>query len=82
MARDQTPQLRAKVVRARATKDRTEQAAGKAQKAYRVALMKARDGGVAQADLARDVGSDPSRIRQLIKQARAEADFRKQPTDA
>ena len=72
--RDQTPALRAKVVRARATWDRAETAARKAHKAYRVALMKACDGGVAKADLARDTGSSDSRIRQLIHQAKAESE--------
>ena len=41
---------------------------------YRVALMKACEGGVAKADLARDLGSSDSRIRQLIKQAKAETE--------
>ena len=72
--RDQTPGLRQKVVRARATWDRTDKAARAAHKAYRVALMKASDGGVTKADLARDTGSSDSRVRQLINQARAEAE--------
>jgi DNA-directed RNA polymerase specialized sigma24 family protein len=71
--RDQRPQLRAKAVRARDTWDRTEKAARNAHKAYRVALMKASDGGVPKADLARATGSSDSRIRQLVNQARAEA---------
>jgi len=57
LPRDQTPGLRQKVVRARATWDRTDKAARAAHKAYRVALMKASDGGVTKADLARDTGS-------------------------
>ena len=71
--RDQRPALRAKVVRARATANRTAKAAREAHKAYRVALMKACEGGVAKADLARDTGSSDSRVRQLINQAKAEA---------
>lgn len=74
MPRDQTPGLRQKVVRARATWDRTDKAARAAHKAYRVALMKASDGGVTKADLARDTGSSDSRIRQLINQARGESE--------
>ena len=74
MARDQTPGLRARVQRAKDTRDRTEKAAAAAQRAYRVALMKACEGGVAKADLARDLGSSDSRIRQLIKQAKAETE--------
>jgi hypothetical protein len=74
LPRDQTPGLRQKVVRARATWDRTDKAARAAHKAYRVALMKASDGGVTKADLARDTGSSDSRIRQLINQARGESE--------
>jgi hypothetical protein len=36
--------------------------------------MKASDGGVSKADLARDTGSSDSRVRQLINQARAESE--------
>lgn len=72
--RDQKPQLRAKVVRARSTWVRSELSARNAHKAYRVALMKASAGGVAKADLARATGSSDSRIRQLINQAKAEAE--------
>jgi hypothetical protein len=73
MTRDRTPQLRATVQRSRSTWEKTEKAARAAHKAYRVALMKATDGGVSKADLARDTGSSDSRIRQLILQARAES---------
>ena len=72
-ARDQTSGLRVKVVRANATREKTELAARNAHKAYRVALMRAVDGGVPKAELARDNGTSSSRVRQLVKQARAEA---------
>jgi hypothetical protein len=72
--RDNKPALEAKVLKARATCDRSEASARKAHKAYRVALMKASAGGVAKADLARATGSSDSRIHQLIKQAQAEAE--------
>ena len=72
-ARDQAPRLRAAVLRTKATWERSEQATRKAHRAYRVALMKAAEGGVSKADLARDTGSSDSRIRQLINQAKAES---------
>jgi hypothetical protein len=71
--RDRRPQLRAAVLRAKATWDRSEKATRAAHKAYRDALMRAAEGGVAKADLARDTGAGESRTRQLINQARAEA---------
>ena len=73
-ARDSRPQLRAKVVRAKATRDKTDKAARNAQVSYRVALMKACEGGVTKADLARDLKTDPSNVARLIKQAKAEAE--------
>ncbi len=80
--RDNRPGLRAKVTRARDTYERTEQAARKAHKAYRGALMRAAAGGVSKADLARDTGSSDSRIRQLINQAKAEAGIRQAKAEA
>jgi DNA-directed RNA polymerase specialized sigma24 family protein len=73
MPRDLRPAKLAAVKRARATVARCDKAASEARAAYRRALLDAKAQGVTNADLARQVGTSDSRIRQEISRGKATA---------
>jgi DNA-directed RNA polymerase specialized sigma24 family protein len=72
-ARDAKPAALAAVKRARATVEKCDGQAVDARAAFRRALVSARQAGVSNVELARELGTSESRVRQDIARGLAES---------